>query len=123
MLLTPREIDRLLLFQAAELARARRARGLLLNAPEAIAIVADAICEAARDGLDHAGALAAGRAALRPDEVLPGTASLVGHVEGEALFSDGTRLVVVPEPLGPAAPDGPGSVLPAPSPAEQAVAG
>lgn len=123
MLLTPREIDRLLLFQAAELARARRARGLLLNAPEAIAIVADAICEAARDGLDHAGALAAGRAALRPDEVLPGTASLVGHVEVEALFGDGTRLVVVPEPLGPAAPDGPGSVLPAPSPAEQAVAG
>ncbi|MFM7551997.1 MAG: urease subunit gamma, partial [Actinomycetota bacterium] len=48
MLLTPREIDRLLLFQAAELARARRARGLRLNAPEAIALVADAVCEAAR---------------------------------------------------------------------------
>ena len=95
MLLQPRERDRLLLFQAAELARARRARGLLLNAPEAIAIIADTACEAARDGTDHAGAIAAGRAALRPDEVLPGVASLVGHVEVEALFADGSRLLLI----------------------------
>lgn len=114
MLLTPREIDRLLLFQAAELARVRRARGLLLNAPEAIAVIADAVCEAARDGADHAAAIEAGLAALRPDEVLPGTASLVGHVEVEALFADGSRLVVVPVPLGPGAADGPGSVVTAP---------
>ena len=120
MLLTPREIDRLLLFQAAELARARRARGLLLNAPEAIALIADAVCEAARDGADHAGAIAAGLAAVGADNVLPGTASLVGHVEVEALFADGSRLVVVPLPLGPGEPDGPGSVEPAPAPAEPA---
>ena len=114
MLLQPREIDRLLLFQAAELARARRARGLLLNAPEAIALIADAVCEAARDGADHAGALAAGAAAVPRDAVLPGVPSLVGHVEVEALFGDGSRLVVVPQPLGPPDPDGPGSVVTAP---------
>lgn len=110
MLLTPREIDRLLLFQAAELARARRARGLLLNAPEAIAIIADTACEAARDGALLADAVAAGRAALGADEVLPGVAALLPHVEVEALFPDGTRLLVIPEPLGPAAPDGPGAI-------------
>ncbi len=109
MLLTPRELDRLLLFQAAELARTRRGRGLLLNAPEAIAIIADTVCEAARDGLSHAEAMAAGRAVLGAEDVLPGTASLVAHVEVEALFSDGSRLVIVREPLGPAAADGPGS--------------
>ncbi len=115
MLLTPRELDRLLLFQAAELARARRARGLLLNAPEAIAIVADAACEAARDGALLAEAVAAGQAALRPDEVLPGVAALVPHVEVEALFPDGTRLLVIPAPLGPAAAGDPGFVEAAPT--------
>ena len=114
MLLQPREIDRLLLFQAAELARARRARGLLLNAPEAIALIADAVCEAARDGADHAGALAAGAGAVPRDAVLPDVPSLIGHVEVEALFADGSRLVVVPQPLGPPDADGPGSVVAAP---------
>jgi urease subunit gamma/beta len=110
VLLQPREIDRLLLFQAAELARARRARGLLLNAPEAIAIIADTACEAARDGAAHAEAIAAAMAALGPEDVLPGVPSLVPHIEVEALFSDGTRLLLIIEPLGPGAPDGPGSV-------------
>ena len=114
MLLQPRERDRLLLFQAAQLARARRDRGLLLNAPEAIAIIADAVCEAARDGADHAGAMAAGAAAVPRAAVLPGVPSLVGHVEVEALFADGTRLVVVPQPLGPPDPGGPGHVEAAP---------
>jgi len=110
VLLQPREIDRLLLFQAAELARARRARGLLLNAPEAIAIIADTACEAARDGAAHAEAIAAAMTALGPEDVLPGVPSLVPHIEVEALFSDGTRLLLIIEPLGPGAPDGPGSV-------------
>ena len=110
MLLQPREIDRLLLFQAAELARARRARGLLLNAPEAIAIISDAACEAARDGATHAEAVAVALAALGPDDVLPGVPSLVGHIEVEALFTDGMRLLLIVEPLGPGAVDGPGSV-------------
>jgi urease subunit gamma/beta len=110
MQLTPRELDRLLLFQAAELARARRSRGLLLNAPEAVAIISDAVCEAARDGATHAEANAAGMAVLSSDAVLPGTASLVQHIEVEALFSDGTRLVVLSAPLGDPEADGPGAV-------------
>ena len=114
MLLQPREIDRLLLFQAAELARSRRGRGLLLNAPEAIAIISDTACEAARDGATHAEALAAAHAVLGPADVLPGTASLVGHIEVEALFSDGSRLLLIVEPLGPGAIDGPGWVEAAP---------
>ena len=110
MLLQPREIDRLLLFQAAQLARARRERGLLLNAPEAIAIIADTACEAARDGATHAEAVAAAMSALSPADVLPGVPSLVGHIEVEALFTDGTRLLLIVEPLGPGAADGPGSI-------------
>ena len=122
MLLQPREIDRLLLFQAAELARRRRARGLLLNAPEAIALIADTACEAARDGATHAEALAAAAGALAPADVLPGVASLVPHVEVEALFPDGMRLLLIPQPLGPGTPDGPGSIETAPR-SEPAVAG
>lgn len=114
MQLQPREIDRLLLYQAAELARSRRARGLLLNAPEAIAIISDTACEAARDGATHAEAAAAAHAALGPADVLPGVPSLVGHIEVEALFTDGSRLLLIIEPLGPAAADGPGAVQAAP---------
>jgi urease subunit gamma/beta len=101
VLLTPAERDRLLLFTAAELARARRARGLRLNVPETIAVVADTVCEVARDGARHADALAAGLAALGPDDVLPGVAAVVTEVKVEAVFEDGTRLVVVPHPVGP----------------------
>jgi urease subunit gamma/beta len=102
MHLTPTERDRLLLFSAAELARARRRRGLLLNVPEAIAIVADAVAEAARDGARLAEAVERGRTVLGPDEVLPGVADVVRQVKVEAVFDDGTRLAVVPEPFGPA---------------------
>src|SRR5690349_5233267 len=100
MLLTPTERDRLLIFTAAELARARRARGLRLNVPETIALVADTVCEAARDGKRHHEALAAGRAVLGPDDVLPGVADVVSEVAVEAVFDDGSRLVVVPDPVG-----------------------
>lgn len=100
MLLTPAERDRLLLFTAAELARARRARGLRLNVPETIALVADAVCEAARDGARHAEALAAGRNVLAAQDVLPGVADVVTEVRVEAVFEDGTRLVVVDDPIG-----------------------
>ncbi len=100
MLLTPTERDRLLIFTAAELARARRARGLRLNVPETIALVADTVCEAARDGRRHEEALAAGRAVLGPEDVLPGVADVVTEVAVEAVFDDGSRLVVVPDPIG-----------------------
>ena len=112
MRLTPWEEERLLIFSAAELARRHREHGLLLNAPEAIALIADAMLEAAREGESFAGVEAAGRAAVRPDEVLPGVASLVDEVRTEVLLGDGTRLIVLLDPLDAAAsePDGPGSV-------------
>lgn len=106
MQLTPSERDRLLLFLAAELARSRRARGLRLNAPEATAIVADTVAEVARDGGRLSDAIAAGRAVLAPDDLLPGVPAIVGDIRVEALFDDGTRLAVVSEPFGPL-PDGP----------------
>jgi urease subunit gamma/beta len=118
MHLTPTERDRLLLFSAAQLARARRQRGLLLNVPEAIAVVADAVAEAARDGARLAEAVERGRTVLGPDEVLPGVADVVRQVKVEAVFDDGTRLAVVPDPVGPptSTSTSPGAVLPAHSP-------
>jgi urease subunit gamma/beta len=115
VLLTPTERDRLLIFTAAELARARRARGLRLNVPETIALVADTVCEAARDGGRHDEALAAGRAVLGPDDVLPGVADVVTEVSVEAVFDDGSRLVVVRDPVGGGhlGDLAPGAVLPA----------
>lgn len=109
MQLTPTERDRLLIFTTAQLARARRARGLALNVPEATAVIADAVCEAARDGRRHAEAVEVGRRVLGPRDVLPGVADVLGEVRVEAVFDDGSRLVVVPDPiagggLGPIAP-------------------
>ncbi|MFE0100818.1 urease subunit gamma [Streptomyces sp. NPDC059009] len=100
MRLTPTERDRLLLFGAAELARARKARGLRLNVPEATALIADTVCEAARDGLRLAEAIDRARAALGPDDVLPGVADVVTEVHVEAVFDDGSRLAVVSDPIG-----------------------
>ncbi|MDF4253228.1 urease subunit gamma [Streptomyces sp. WMMB303] len=135
MRLGPTERDRLLIFGTAELARARRARGLRLNVPEATALIADTVCEAARDGLRLAEAIAAGRAALAPDDVLPGVADVLTEIQVEAVFEDGSRLAVLPFPLrspdfplhspdptadgvAPGSPEGarhtaPGAVLPA----------
>ena len=114
MRLTPTERDRLVIFTAAELARARRRRGLRLNVPEATALIADAVCEAARDGARLMDAAAAGAAVLGRDDVLAGVADIVREVRVEAVFDDGTRLVVVRDPFGaepvvagdPAAPGG-----------------
>ena len=112
MRLTAWEEERLLIFTAAELARRHRDRGLLLNAPEAIALITDAMLEAARTGASFAAVEAAGRGAVRPEAVLPGVPSLVDEVRVEVLLEDGTRLMVLLDPLGAAAsePDGPGSV-------------
>jgi urease subunit gamma/beta len=102
MRLLPAEQERLLLFLAAELARSRRARGLALNQAEATAIVADTVCEAARDGRGYDEAVAAGRAVLSEADVLDGVRALVRRVEVEALFADGRRLIVLEDPLGDA---------------------
>ena len=117
MRLTPTDRDRLLIFTAAELARARRSRGLQLNVPEATALIADTVCEAARDGARLLEAAAAGAAVLSVDDVLPGVADIVREVKVEAMFDDGTRLVVVRDPFGEGAglgDDGPGAVMVAP---------
>ncbi|CAL9537579.1 Urease subunit alpha [Streptomyces sp. enrichment culture] len=122
MRLTPTERDRLLLFGAAELARARRARGLRLNVPEATALVADTVCEAARDGARLAEAVERARSVLGPDDVLPGVADIVTEVHVEAVFDDGSRLAVVSDPIGRGSPreagGGPGALLPGPAHAD-----
>ena len=110
MRLTPWEEERLLIFSAAELARRQRSRGLLLNAPEAMALICDAMLDAARGGASHAEVEAAGRAAVSMDEVLAGVPALVDEVRLEVLMDDGTRLIVLLEPLGRAGRDAPGAV-------------
>lgn len=109
MRLTAWEEERLLIFSAAELARRHRDRGLLLNAPEAIALICDAMLEAARGGASYEEVEAAGYAAVTADQVLPGVPTLLPDVRLEVLMDDGTRLIVLQEPLG-AAGDGPGAV-------------
>lgn len=101
MRLFPREVDRLLLHQAAQLARARQGRGLLLSEPEARALIADAICEAARQGGTIADMVALASALLTDDDVMPGVAERIDVVMVEAFFSDGQKLVCVHEPIGP----------------------
>ena len=114
MRLTAWEEQRLLVFTAAELARRHRDAGLPLNAPEAIALICDAMFEAARAGLAYEAVLDAGRAAVDPAEVLPGVRELVDEVRLEVLLGDGTRLVVLSDPIGrpglALAPDGPGAI-------------
>jgi urease subunit gamma/beta len=99
MLLSEAERDRLLVFMTAELARARWRRGLRLNVVEATALVADAVCEAARDGGRLADAIEAGRSVLTEPDVLPGVVRAVPEVRVEAVFDDGTRLAVVRDPF------------------------
>ena len=116
MRLTAWEGQRLLVFSAAELARRHRDAGLLLNAPEAIALICDAMFEAARAGLDYDDVEDAGRAAVDPSEVMPGVRALVDEVRLEVLMGDGTRLVVLIDPIGrpgqPLEADEPGAIRP-----------
>jgi urease subunit gamma/beta len=112
--LTAWEEDRLIVFGAAELARRTRAAGLPLNAPEAVALICDAMLEAARAGRSYAEVEAAGLAAVAPDEVLDGVRELVDEVRLEVLLGDGTRLIVLVDPLGRGrtmAADGPGAIV------------
>ena len=101
MHLSPKETDRLLLFLAAELARRRRARGLRLNYPEARALIADEICEGARDGRTVAELMGSGASILTTDDVLPGVAKLIGTLQVEGFFPDGQKLVTIHDPIGP----------------------
>lgn len=99
MELTPREKDKLLLFSAAQLAERRRARGLKLNYPEAIALISFEIIEGARDGRTVAELMAYGRTLLTVDDVMEGIAEMVHEVQVEATFPDGTKLVTVHNPI------------------------
>lgn len=99
MELTPREKDKLLLFTAGLLAERRKARGLKLNYPEAVAYISAAILEGARDGRTVADLMSYGRTLLRRDEVMEGIPEMVAEVQVEATFPDGTKLVTVHNPI------------------------
>lgn len=99
MMLNPREADKMQVFVAAQIARRRKGRGLKLNHPEAVAIIADHILEGARDGRSVAELANSGRNVLSADDVLPGVLALVDTVQVEATFEDGTKLVTVHDPI------------------------
>jgi urease subunit gamma/beta len=114
MRLIPWEEERLALFAAGELARRRRAAGLLLNHPETVAIICDAMLEAARAGRTYAEVEAIGRGAVEPDQVLPGVRELLDEVRLEVLLGDGSRVIALLDPLDrgqPLDPFGPGALV------------
>ena len=99
MELTPREKDKLLLFTAALLAERRKARGLKLNYPEAMALISAAVMEGARDGKTVAQLMSEGRTVLTRDDVMDGIAEMSPDIQIEATFPDGTKLVTVHQPI------------------------
>ena len=99
MHLTPREQEKLLVFTAAELARRRRARGLKLNHPEALALITAEILEGIRDGRSVSELMAAGLAILGRDDVMEGVPEMLDEVQVEGTFPDGTKLVTVHSPI------------------------
>ena len=99
MFLSPREIDKLYISMSAEVARKRKTRGLKLNYPESVALIADYILEGAREGKSVSELMKSGRHVLNKDDVLPGVPDLVQSVQVEATFDDGTKLVTVHNPI------------------------
>ena len=99
MRLTPHEQDRLLISYAADLARRRQARGLLLNHPEAVAVITDHLLEGARGGRTVAELMVSGRGVLVREQVMEGVPEMLHDVQVEATFPDGTKLVTVHNPI------------------------
>ena len=99
MELTPREKDKLLIFTAGLLAERRRARGLKLNYPEAVALITCAIMEGARDGNSVAQLMSEGTQIVKRNEVMDGVAEMIPEIQVEATFPDGTKLVTVHHPI------------------------
>lgn len=99
MMLSPREIDKMYVFIAAEIARRRQKKGLKLNYVEAVALISDHIVEGAREGRMVAELMSSGREVLSRNDVLPGVAELLKSVQIEATFDDGTKLVTVHDPI------------------------
>lgn len=108
MHLTPADTEKLLLAVAGMVARDRLQRGVLLNHPEAVALLSTWVIERARDGMGVAELMEAGRTVLTPDQVLPGVAEMLPEVQVEATFPDGRKLVTVHDPLGPGGGPAPG---------------
>jgi urease subunit gamma len=99
MHLTPREKDKLLIAMAAIVARRRLERGLKLNHPEAVALISDAILEGARDGRTVAELMQSGASVLGREQVMDGIPEMIGQIQVEATFPDGTKLVTVHTPI------------------------
>ena len=99
MHLTPREQEKLMIFTAAEVARRRRARGLKLNYPEAMAIITADIMEGARDGQSVSALMQAGTHILTREDVMEGVPEMIEEIQVEATFPDGTKLVTVHHPI------------------------
>jgi len=99
MHLTPQERDKLLIWMAAEVAKARKGRGLKLNVPEATAFITAALIELARDGKSVAEVMSAGRTFLKREEVMEGVPEIITEIQVEATFPDGTKLVTVHNPI------------------------
>ena len=99
MFLSPRELDKLHVFMAAELARKRKDRGLKLNHPEAVALITDHILEGARDGKSVSELMSSGKNVLKKDDVLPGVLDIIHTIQVEATFKYGTKLVTVHDPI------------------------
>ncbi|MCD8515076.1 MAG: urease subunit gamma [Burkholderiaceae bacterium] len=99
MELSPRDKDKLLIFTAALLAERRKARGLKLNYPEAVALISAAVMEGARDGKTVAELMSEGRTVLTRADVMDGVADMIADIQVEATFPDGTKLVTVHQPI------------------------
>jgi urease subunit gamma len=99
MHLSPQERDKLLIHVAADLARARRSRGLKLNHPEAVALLTSHLLELARDGKSVAEIMSAGRTVLTRQDVMDGVSEMIPEVQVEATFPDGTKLITVHQPI------------------------
>ncbi|MCX4791034.1 MULTISPECIES: urease subunit gamma [unclassified Streptomyces] len=100
MNLAPREIDKLLVYVVADLARKRQGRGLKLNYSESVALITEAILEAARDGRSVADCMELGRQIVSEDDTMPGVRDMLGLLQVEASFVDGTKLVSCHDPIG-----------------------
>lgn len=101
MLLTPTEIERLTVFNAAELARRHRARGIKLSQPEAVAFICDELLMGAREGRTVAELIGLGSTLLNTDDVLPGVAAMTARIQIEGMFPDGAKMITVHEPIRP----------------------
>jgi urease gamma subunit len=99
MRLTPREIDKLMIFSAGELARKRRARGLKLNYPEAVALITADLLESIRDGRSVSELMEYGATILKREDVMEGVPEMIDEIQVEGTFPDGTKLVTVHQPI------------------------